>query len=73
LVVDRDLTYVVYKDEPYYHKLLDLIGDLYLLGGRLIAKVYSFKGNHTLNHMFREYILKNNLLRKVEIAEPVKV
>jgi len=73
LVIDKELTYVIYKDEPFYHKLLDLIGDLYLLGGRFLAKVYSFKGNHTLNHMFREYVLKNNLLRKVEIEEPAKV
>jgi UDP-3-O-[3-hydroxymyristoyl] N-acetylglucosamine deacetylase len=73
LVVDEKLKYVVYKDEPFYHKLLDLIGDLYLLGGRFVAKVYSFKGNHTLNHMFREFILKNNLLKKLEIRETAKV
>ena len=41
-----------YKDEPVRHKLLDLIGDLYLLGFPLWANVYSYKGGHKLNAEF---------------------
>ncbi len=41
-----------FEDEPVRHKLLDLIGDLYLLGNPLIAEVYSYKGGHKLNAEF---------------------
>ena len=41
-----------YEDEPVRHKLLDLIGDLYLLGLPLWAEVYSYKGGHKLNAEF---------------------
>ncbi len=40
------------KDEPLRHKLLDLIGDLSLLGFRIRGKVHSYMGGHTLNHLF---------------------
>ncbi|ADC89329.1 UDP-3-0-acyl N-acetylglucosamine deacetylase [Thermocrinis albus DSM 14484] len=38
------------EDEPLRHKLLDLIGDVALIGRRLIGKVVSVRGGHTLNH-----------------------
>jgi UDP-3-O-[3-hydroxymyristoyl] N-acetylglucosamine deacetylase len=38
------------KDEPIRHKLLDLIGDLSLLGKRLKGKVVSHYGGHSLNY-----------------------
>jgi UDP-3-O-[3-hydroxymyristoyl] N-acetylglucosamine deacetylase len=38
------------KDEPIRHKLLDLIGDLSLLGKRLQGKVVSHYGGHSLNY-----------------------
>jgi len=41
-----------FEDEPVKHKVLDLIGDLYLLGYPLIGSVYSFKGGHRLNASF---------------------
>ncbi len=69
LPLTEDLEYLVYSEEPAYHKLLDLIGDLSLLGGKLVGKVYSFKGNHTLNHQIRELLLKGNL-RRVEEEVP---
>mgnify|MGYP001770645699 CR=1 FL=1 len=40
------------KDEPLRHKLLDLIGDLSLLGCRIRGKIHSYMGGHTLNHLF---------------------
>jgi UDP-3-O-[3-hydroxymyristoyl] N-acetylglucosamine deacetylase len=40
------------KDEPLRHKLLDLIGDLSLLGCRIRGKVYSYLGGHRLNYEF---------------------
>lgn len=39
-----------FPDEPARHKLLDLIGDLALLGGPLIADVTAHKSSHALTH-----------------------
>ena len=49
-----------YEDEFVKHKILDAIGDLYLLGRSLIAEFTGYKSGHALN---------NRLLRKL-IATP---
>ncbi len=46
-----------FDDEPVKHKVLDLIGDLYLLGFPLIGDVYSYKGGHRLNAAFVRKII----------------
>jgi UDP-3-O-[3-hydroxymyristoyl] N-acetylglucosamine deacetylase len=38
------------SDEFVRHKLLDAIGDLYLLGHQIIGEYYGFKSGHTLNN-----------------------
>jgi UDP-3-O-[3-hydroxymyristoyl] N-acetylglucosamine deacetylase / 3-hydroxyacyl-[acyl-carrier-protein] dehydratase len=38
-----------FEDEFVRHKILDLIGDLYLLGGHLRAHVIALKSGHSLN------------------------
>lgn len=40
------------KDEPIRHKLLDLLGDLSLLGMRIKGRVFSYFGGHSLNYLF---------------------
>jgi UDP-3-O-[3-hydroxymyristoyl] N-acetylglucosamine deacetylase len=40
---------MVYEDEPVRHKVLDLIGDLYLLGKPFVGRVISYRGGHSLN------------------------
>ncbi len=45
-----------YQDECVKHKILDAIGDLYLLGHSLIGSFTGFKSGHALN---------NRLLRKL--------
>ncbi len=45
-----------YEDEFVKHKILDAIGDLYLLGHSLIGAFHGFKSGHELN---------NRLLRKI--------
>ena len=45
-----------YEDEFVKHKILDAIGDLYLLGHSLIAAFHGYKSGHELN---------NRLLRKI--------
>lgn len=49
-----------YEDEFVKHKILDCIGDLYLLGNTLIGEFKGFKSGHALN---------NALLRKLEANE----
>lgn len=41
-----------FTDEPARHKLLDLIGDLALLGQPLHARVEAIKSGHALTHQF---------------------
>jgi len=45
-----------FNDEIVKHKMLDAIGDLYLLGGNLIGEFSGYKSGHELN---------NKLLRKI--------
>ena len=39
-----------YEDEFVKHKILDAIGDLYLLGHSLIGAFYGYKSGHALNN-----------------------
>jgi len=39
-----------FPNECVRHKILDLIGDLYLLGRPIIGRVYARKSGHSLNH-----------------------
>ena len=45
-----------YDDEPVRHKVLDLIGDLSLLGKPIIGHVYSYKSGHRSNIEFGRLI-----------------
>ncbi len=38
-----------FPDEPVRHKILDLVGDLYMLGRPVIAKVVAERSGHSLN------------------------
>ncbi|MGE0859692.1 MAG: UDP-3-O-acyl-N-acetylglucosamine deacetylase [Gammaproteobacteria bacterium] len=49
-----------YEDEFVKHKILDAIGDLYLLGHSLIGAFHGYKSGHELN---------NRLLRKILATE----
>lgn len=40
-----------FDNEPVRHKLLDLIGDLYLLGAPIQGKVVAVRSGHALNHV----------------------
>lgn len=54
LVIDADGSPIDnawrFTDEPARHKLLDLIGDLALIGRPLAARITSTRGGHALNH-----------------------
>ena len=53
-----------FSDEFVKHKMLDAIGDLYLLGHNLIGEFFGFKSGHSLN---------NELLRKIEKDKAYKI
>jgi UDP-3-O-[3-hydroxymyristoyl] N-acetylglucosamine deacetylase/3-hydroxyacyl-[acyl-carrier-protein] dehydratase len=45
--IDNELRY---PDECARHKVLDLIGDLFLLGRHIVGRVWARKSGHSLNH-----------------------
>jgi UDP-3-O-[3-hydroxymyristoyl] N-acetylglucosamine deacetylase len=47
-----------YEDEFVRHKLLDCIGDLALLGGRLVGKITTSKSGHALHAKFTAALLR---------------
>jgi UDP-3-O-[3-hydroxymyristoyl] N-acetylglucosamine deacetylase len=60
IVCDRDRWLnppLRFQDEPCRHKLLDLIGDLSLLGFLPQAHILAFKASHTLHTKFAQAIL----------------
>jgi UDP-3-O-[3-hydroxymyristoyl] N-acetylglucosamine deacetylase len=46
-----------YEDEFVKHKILDAIGDLYLLGHSLIGAFYGYKSGHALNNLLLRTLL----------------
>ncbi len=46
-----------YHNEPLKHKLLDVIGDLYLLGHSVLGEVEGYKTGHALNGMLLREVL----------------
>lgn len=46
-----------YEDELVKHKILDAVGDLYLLGTGLIGEFRGFKSGHTLNKQLLQALL----------------
>jgi UDP-3-O-[3-hydroxymyristoyl] N-acetylglucosamine deacetylase len=47
-----------YQDEFVKHKLLDAIGDLYLLGRPLLGEFHGFKSGHALNNKLARALLR---------------
>ncbi|HVV69871.1 MAG TPA: UDP-3-O-acyl-N-acetylglucosamine deacetylase [Gammaproteobacteria bacterium] len=49
-----------YADEFVRHKILDAVGDLYLLGHNFIGAFTGYKSGHKLNHQLREAVLADS-------------
>lgn len=61
-----------HSHEPVSHKVLDLIGDLYLAGIRFSANIYSYMGGHKLNVEFVKEAIKH--IKTIEYtSEPAKI
>jgi UDP-3-O-[3-hydroxymyristoyl] N-acetylglucosamine deacetylase len=59
-----------YEDEFVKHKILDAVGDLYLLGHSLIGEFVGFKSGHGLNNkLLRELELQTDAWEFVEYEE----
>jgi UDP-3-O-[3-hydroxymyristoyl] N-acetylglucosamine deacetylase len=48
-----------YADEFVKHKMLDAIGDLYLLGHSLLGEFNGYKSGHSLNNQLLRALLKD--------------
>ncbi|WP_244847281.1 UDP-3-O-acyl-N-acetylglucosamine deacetylase [Caballeronia sp. SL2Y3] len=48
-----------YDDEFVKHKMLDAIGDLYVVGHPLLASYTAYKGGHAMNNMLLRELLAN--------------
>jgi UDP-3-O-[3-hydroxymyristoyl] N-acetylglucosamine deacetylase/3-hydroxyacyl-[acyl-carrier-protein] dehydratase len=47
-----------FDDEPVRHKVLDLIGDLYLVGAPIQGRIVAYKSGHPLNHLLARKLLR---------------
>lgn len=62
-----------YRDEFVRHKILDAVGDLYLLGHGLIGAFYGYKSGHGLNtRLLRALLADAGAWEEVGFADPAK-
>ncbi|MBI5448469.1 MAG: UDP-3-O-acyl-N-acetylglucosamine deacetylase [Gammaproteobacteria bacterium] len=63
-----------YEDEFVKHKILDAIGDLYLLGSNIIGAFHGYKSGHTLNNkLLRALLADQSAWEYVVFDDPVQV
>jgi len=62
-----------YEDEFVRHKVLDAVGDLYLLGHSVIGAFYGEKSGHTLNNKLIRALLDDSSAWEVVTSEDKKV
>ena len=62
-----------YMDEFVKHKILDSIGDLYLLGHSLIGAFSGYKSGHALNNqLLRSLLAQEDAWEEVTFDDPEK-
>ena len=61
------------EDEMARHKILDIIGDMYLLGGMPKGHVIAVKSGHALNTQLVRKIAKSHLKNSAPTMEPLDV
>lgn len=73
LVIDGDVaqgTELRYADEPVRHKLLDLIGDVGLVGAPVVGRVTGYRSGHRQNWQLVRHILNNARKCTLDSARP---
>jgi len=77
VVLDRDTVVngpLRYPDEFVRHKMLDLIGDLALLGRRILGRVVADRAGHAMHTAMVALLLRNrSLWEEVSVDEPAEV
>ncbi|NJN52207.1 MAG: UDP-3-O-[3-hydroxymyristoyl] N-acetylglucosamine deacetylase, partial [Gammaproteobacteria bacterium] len=70
-----NVTGLRYPDEFVKHKLLDAIGDLYLMGSPILGAFEGFKSGHALNNQLVRTVLANptawEFVTQLDVATPV--
>ena len=66
-----NLSKLKYRNEPARHKLLDLLGDLTLLGRDIQGKIVANKPGHTSNVAFAKMLKAKYLEYKKNIGRPI--
>jgi UDP-3-O-acyl N-acetylglucosamine deacetylase len=70
--VKRKPAHLRYTEEPVRHKVLDLLGDLYLAGVELKARVFGTRSGHSLNvrmaKRIYDLVAKERSLRRQEVV-----
>jgi len=56
-----------FTDEPCRHKMLDLIGDLFLLGAPIQGRIVAYKSGHALNHVLVRKLIQQH--RRESLAD----
>ena len=60
-----------FQDEFVRHKILDAVGDLYLMGGCFIGEFSGYKSGHLLNnHLLRALLERRSAYEEVEFSDP---
>lgn len=62
-----------FEDEPVRHKLIDLLGDLSLLGVRLQGHILAYKAGHALHHQLCQRLLETQalILSPASVPDPI--
>lgn len=60
---------LVFKNEPARHKLLDLVGDVALIGRRVQGRIIATCPGHTINTTFAKQVRKE--LKRQEVQAPI--
>ncbi|NJK64566.1 MAG: UDP-3-O-[3-hydroxymyristoyl] N-acetylglucosamine deacetylase [Synechococcaceae cyanobacterium SM2_3_1] len=62
------LTPLRFENEPVRHKLLDLLGDLSLLGFQVRAHILAHKAGHALHHRFSQSLMQSQFLCRSDLS-----
>jgi len=61
-----------FKDEFVRHKILDLVGDLALIGRPIVGEITAYRGGHALHSRFVERILRAAVAEEATSREAVR-
>ncbi len=76
LVIDDDRVVgneLRFPDEPARHKVLDLLGDLALLGAPVAGCIYGFRSGHSLNRELVRQLLRSAPRRPIGVPRALRI